>query len=117
MSGRKIDQEGLLAQFGDDSALLIEVVTVFLEDHKKQLDEIDRAVRDRDGQALGRAAHTLKGSVSNFGATEAREAAQALEKMGKQNQLEGAGAAHAVLLQEIELLTRDLQDIVTKLAA
>jgi HPt (histidine-containing phosphotransfer) domain-containing protein len=112
-----IDKEGLLAQFGDDPALLVEVVTIFLEDHKKQLDEIERAIRDRDGQALGRAAHTLKGSVSNFGAREAREAAQALEKMGKQDELEGAGAAHATLLHEIDLLTRGLQDIVTKLAA
>jgi HPt (histidine-containing phosphotransfer) domain-containing protein len=116
-SGRRVTQEALLTQFGDDAELVVEVVTIFLEDHLKQLADIASAIRSRDGQALGHAAHTLKGSVSNFGANEARAAAQALERMGKQGTFDGVGAAHADLVREVELLTNDLKTIVAKLAA
>ena len=38
----------------------------------------------RDGQALERAAHKLKGSVGNFGAHEAFDGALRLEAMGRE---------------------------------
>jgi HPt (histidine-containing phosphotransfer) domain-containing protein len=66
--------------------------------------EIRQAVAAGDAPKLKRAAHTLKGAVSNFGARRTVEAAQRLEALGKQGDLTGAGEAAAVLEEELERL-------------
>ncbi len=65
-----------------DEELLHELAGVFLEDSTRLLAEVQDAARSGNSVRLARAAHAMKGSVSNFGATAAVAAAQRLEVMG-----------------------------------
>ncbi|MCX6604985.1 MAG: Hpt domain-containing protein [Acidobacteria bacterium] len=77
-----------LERLGGDEELLREVARLFLEEYPGLLLEIRQAVAARDADALQRAAHSLKGSVSNFGADAAYNAAFVLEMMGRTRDLE-----------------------------
>ena len=72
-----------LERLGGDEELLRDVARLFLEEYPVLLLEIRQAVAAQDAEALQRAAHSLKGSVSNFGADAAYNAASMLEMMGR----------------------------------
>ena len=67
--------------------LLREIAILFVEDCPRALAEIRDAVARGDAAKLENAAHALKGSVANFGAHSAVEAAFRLEQMGRAGQL------------------------------
>lgn len=88
-----------------DLGLLQEMVDLFLEEYPSMLMEIEHALTAENAQALQHAAHTLKGSVSNFAADKATEASFVLEKMGRQQDLTGASTALGTLKQELVRLS------------
>ncbi len=71
-------------------------------------DSIRQSIARGDGKALERAAHSVKGAVSSFGAQAAREAALKLEGIGRSGDLTHAAAAWAELESEITHLTQAL---------
>lgn len=79
-----------LARVDGDHELLTEMAELFLEESPRFVKDIRTAVERGDTQTLTYAAHTLKGSVGNFAATEAAEAARQLEQMGRKGDLAGA---------------------------
>ena len=87
-----------------DVDLLKEMIDIFLEECPRMLADIERAITASNSHALHHAAHTLKGSVSNFGAPRATTASFALEKMGRQQELAQAAAAFTTLKNEMALL-------------
>jgi HPt (histidine-containing phosphotransfer) domain-containing protein len=70
--------------------------------------ELDQAIATTDLPLFERAAHTLKGAVSNFGALAAAEAAFILEKMGRAGDLNGVEDARASLGVELQRLDPEL---------
>jgi len=96
------DLEKVLERVGGDLALVKEVAQVFLEDCPTAMSKIKEAIDDGDAEALERAAHSLKGSVGNFNAKGAFEAALKLENMGREKDLEDALAVYGSLESEIE---------------
>jgi len=85
----------LLAGFRDleaDSgeAILSKLIDLFLENTPAVLVEARSAVSSHATPQLARAAHTLKGSCSNFGAERMRGACSQLEHLAGQGSLEGA---------------------------
>ena len=87
-----------------DVDLLREMIDIFLEECPRMLADIEHAVAVSDPRALHYAAHTLKGSVSNFAAPGAATASFALEKMGRQREFAQAAAALVALKNEITRL-------------
>ena len=83
----KLDESVALSRVGGDVELLREVVGLFLDDYPQSLEMIRDAVARGDQSGLERHAHSLKGSVSTFGAQEAFDAALALEKQGRTGDL------------------------------
>lgn len=83
----RLDESVALSRVGGDVELLREVIGLFLDDYPQSLDMIRDAVARGDQSSLERHAHSLKGSVSTFGAQEAFEAALALEKQGRSGDL------------------------------
>ena len=79
---RLVDRAAVLDRVGGDEELLREITCIFLTEYPRLIDEIRSAVDSRDAKRLERAAHSLKGSVSNFGAQAATEAAYRLEIIG-----------------------------------
>jgi HPt (histidine-containing phosphotransfer) domain-containing protein len=104
-----IDHAALLAGVDGDRRLLREFVRLFLADCPQRLAEIKEAIRRGDAEALGRAAHTLKGSVGNFAAQKAFAASQRLEKMSRDGDLDHAGEACVTLESELEVLGDELR--------
>jgi two-component system sensor histidine kinase/response regulator len=77
------DRAVALSRVGGDAELLKEIAILFLDDYPKSLTELHEAVDAGDARRLERSAHGLKGSVSNFGARPAVDAAMQLEIMGR----------------------------------
>jgi two-component system sensor histidine kinase/response regulator len=104
--GIKLDYEAMLAQVDGDLELLREVVGLFIEDYPRGLAEIRDAVARKDGPTLERAAHSLRGAVSNFYSKSTIEAARSLEEMGRTSEMSKAVFALAILetdLRELKL--------------
>lgn len=82
-----LDLSSALSRLGGDDELLREIALLFLDEYPKLLCEIQAAGTSRNAEALLRAAHSLKGSVTNFGADAAYRAALALETAGRTKDL------------------------------
>jgi CheY-like chemotaxis protein len=106
-----VDERALVSRLGDDRHLLAELIAVFLADCPLMRDAVHGAVSAGDAGALRVAAHKLKGSVANFSAKGAYEAALRLENLARQQDLRAAPAACAVLDKELRKLRRALKDL------
>ncbi len=102
------DRDVALQSVDGDRELLVEMAGLFLQDSGRLLDEIGQAIQAGDAAGLHFSAHTLKGSVSNFAAGEARETAWRLEMLGRSGDLAQAPALYAVLVTEIHRVDADL---------
>ncbi len=105
------DKSKTLERVDGDLELLKELVALFLEDCPELLGHIKEAIQNRDAQALQHSAHTLKGSVGNFCAEFAFDAAYKLEMMGRDEDFFQAEAALTVLEQELGRLNPVLAEI------
>ena len=74
----------LTEMFGDDLAVVDELLTVFRESMPKQRDALMREVRDR-GTRLQRITHELRGSASNIGALHLADLAGQIESLAGGN--------------------------------
>lgn len=93
-----------LTRVDGDRELLREMATVFLDEYPLLLVTMQDALSHGNAQTLTFAVHTLKGSVANFAATNAFEAALKLEKIGRQGNLTQAKTALAELEAELARL-------------
>jgi two-component system, sensor histidine kinase len=100
LAGRAAFLEGL----GNDTSLARRLVDLFVQDSVRLVDDISRAIADRDAERLRRAAHTLKGSVSNFPAGPARDTAARMEALGFDADFDAAQEVFPVLEKEIDRL-------------
>ena len=72
--------------------LACQVVQTYLESAPPRLLQVEDAVACGDGKLLGQAAHALKSSSANVGAETLAELYRELEKMGREECLDGAAA-------------------------
>jgi two-component system sensor histidine kinase/response regulator len=96
-----IDRQMALSRVGGDAELLKEIAQLFIDDYPKALEDIREAANRGDAKSLERCAHGLKGSVANFGAPSAVEAARKLESMGR--------AAQLAKVEEVQQMIRTLE--------
>ena len=61
------------------------------------------------------AAHSLKGSVGNFGAKRAYDAAYQLEKLGKEEKMGDAAVALTKLEKEFKTLTAKMKNVLQEM--
>ena len=95
------DMNVALDRVGGDEEILKEIAELFVEDAPSLMADIQQAIQANDTGALERAAHTMKGSVANFGAEAAVEAAMRLETMGRESNLADMETVFAVLEEAI----------------
>ncbi len=103
-----VDPDAALARVEGDRELLHEIIGLFLDEAPERMGEIRTAISDRNGNALERAAHSLKGSVSYFGAPSAYEAALRLESIGRDRDWADVETAGKELEQAMALVTQAL---------
>jgi two-component system, sensor histidine kinase and response regulator len=94
-----VDRQFALSRVGGDAELLTEIAHLFLDDYPKVLGDLHEALERGDAKSVERTAHGLKGSVSNFGAPAAVEAARAIESLGRMQKLDEV----AQVLRTLEL--------------
>ena len=111
------DPSVVLNRVDGDRELLREVVMLFFEDTPKLLTEMRAAIDRGDARALERAAHTLKGSISNFGVPSAVAPALRLEQMARAGELAPALAAWEQLQLQVNQLVPALEALVKEEAA
>ncbi len=110
----KLDCAVALERLGGDEELLREVAGLFLDEYPMLMNEIRTAIMSRDSDALQRAAHSMKGSVSNFGADGVYQAAFVLEKKGRAGDfdaLEPCINQLASALEQIHSALRELAQV------
>ncbi|MHB8655160.1 MAG: response regulator [Terriglobia bacterium] len=100
----KFDSAAILAGFDGDAGLMGEIAEMFLKDCPKLMEEIRAAIAQADAGKLEHAAHSLKGSVGNFGLRGAYETLLRLEAMGRADDLAQAEDGFRTLEEQIELL-------------
>ncbi len=100
-----------LSRFGNDDELLKELAEMFLEQCDGYLQEIKQAISNNDGEKLDAASHSIKGSVGNFPAQSAYEAALKLEMIGRSGDLSKANESYTALEIEIQRLKPTLKQL------
>jgi PAS domain S-box-containing protein len=98
------DWAAALARVGGDRDLLVELVRLFLQECPGWVGKLRRALAEDDAVTAHRVAHSLKGSLDQFGARAACERARHLELMGRERNLAGADEACRALEQSLERL-------------
>ncbi len=83
-------------------SILAKLIEVFIENTPRVIEEARAGLARKLSPRLERAAHTLKGSCSNFGAERMRVACERLEKVARQGELEGAPELIAQVEKEFE---------------
>jgi HPt (histidine-containing phosphotransfer) domain-containing protein len=82
-----LDHEVAMIRVGGDTELLKELAQLFLEEYPRLLAELRAAHESGDADLVERTAHGLKGSIANFGAQQAVEAALRIEQLGRRGEL------------------------------
>ncbi|MBW1896775.1 MAG: response regulator, partial [Deltaproteobacteria bacterium] len=93
-----------------DKQLLQEIAGLFMKSAADSLAQIREGIVKSDADAIENAAHSLKGSVANFGAKRAFDAAQRLERLGSAGKLREAETARSELEMEIKVLETAMKD-------
>jgi two-component system, sensor histidine kinase and response regulator len=106
-----VDRAILLDRVGGDEELLRELTTIFLDEYPDLMREIEVGLAAGDARRVEHAAHSLKGSVANFGAPDATQAAHGLETLARSGRLSDAPPAFALLVVEFERLRPLLQQL------
>jgi two-component system sensor histidine kinase/response regulator len=97
-----------LSRVGGDTELLREIAVIFIDDCPRALAELREALANADARNLENAAHALKGSVANFGAETAVDAAFRLEQMGRSGRLDEAPETLRALESALALVCAEL---------
>ena len=113
---RAFDGAELLERVDNDWDFLGDTVQMLASDGPALLGEIRRAADAGDAPAVGKAAHTLKGMLSNFCAPGAQAGALAVEQIGKAGELSSLPPAIGLLEVQLRGLIADLNDFLVKRA-
>jgi two-component system, sensor histidine kinase and response regulator len=104
------DRDAALNRMGGDEELLKEVGRLFLLESEQLLSEVKRAIDSGRHLDLQHAAHTLKGSISNFCGGSAVEIARQLEYFGRDRRMSDAPDAYLQLAEEVRCLRQEIAE-------
>jgi HPt (histidine-containing phosphotransfer) domain-containing protein len=79
------DLKELLERLEGDEGFLCELLVMFRDDTRLNLEKSRKAMAERDFASLSRAAHTMKGMLRNLSMNAAGETAAALETASREN--------------------------------
>lgn len=96
----------------DGDEFLREIVAIFVSDTPKRLVELDECLASGDAVKFVRAAHSIKGSSSNLGATALRQAADTLEQHAKQSGLHKVETLIAAVRSEFGRAEQELARLI-----
>jgi two-component system, sensor histidine kinase and response regulator len=104
------DLQELMERLGGDQEFLRELLVMFREDVRMNLQKSRKAMAESDYELLTRTAHTMKGMLRNLSMGVAAETAAALEQVSREN-LQGESR------ELLERLTKELDGILPEVEA
>ncbi len=104
------DRAGALARAGGNEKVLAEAIKLFQKLASGYLSKVRDALVANDPKKLERAAHTLRGTLSFYGASEAVAIALALENAGREKTLSGCADKLTQLESQVQLLLLALEE-------
>jgi HPt (histidine-containing phosphotransfer) domain-containing protein len=107
----------MLARLDGDTELALQLCAIFVDECPRMLQRLRDALASGSADDVRRAAHALKGSVSNFIDGGPTATAFELENIGRGGQLEGAALVLERLERELAALTACLLEFQSKGAA
>ena len=107
-----VSRRELLKRVDGDMELLQDLVDIFLEELPQRLVALRAALDQDDLEVVHEKAHSIKGSVSNFAAAAAFEAASQVNDLARSGTRNGLKQAIDVLEQEMSRLQPALREIV-----
>lgn len=99
---RVLSRESFLSSCHGDAENVRRIVKLFHEQSASWLEELGKAVVDRDAEQLETISHTVKGAAAQFGGAAAAAAALRLEQLGRERHLSQAAQALAELREELQ---------------
>jgi len=102
------DSPAALERVEGDRELLLELVGLFREQVSPLAQQIGDAAASRNGPALERSAHSLKGAAANLSALEVQNLALRLETLGREPDWTEAPAASNALNEALVRLNEAL---------
>jgi len=109
-----LDIELVTENCGGDPAVMLELAVMFLDESVRQLSAIEQAMSAGKSEEMQFAAHRLRGGLSIFAADSATQAAETVELIGSNKQLEKAPEAVARLKNELAQITNDVRELIAK---
>ena len=88
MEDLKWDRSFALEQAGDDEEILEELIVLFRDSSAADLQKIKDGLNAQDSEAVGDAAHSVKGAAASLGIEAIRELAHEIEKAGRNSDLD-----------------------------
>lgn len=107
----QFDYDTLLSNTGGDQGLAHQMVELFLEESKGQMELVAQAIDCRDGIRIAKAVHLLRGSVSIFGARQCVELLRSLEATCKSQHYDDIDDRLVKLSKAIDFLRSELRSI------
>jgi HPt (histidine-containing phosphotransfer) domain-containing protein len=90
------------------SDLLNRVIEAYLKEATRLLQALREAVEKADGEALRKAAHSLKSSSANVGAQRLSSLCKELETMGQEKSIQEAAYLLSKMILEYEVVQKSL---------
>ncbi|MGB7023662.1 MAG: PAS domain S-box protein [Candidatus Acidiferrales bacterium] len=104
-----LDSAALLERVQGDRGLLAEIVQLFENGLPEILQTLRESIAREDATGIARIAHTLKGSVGNFGRGSAFRAIEEMESFAKENDMARTTEAFVVVESELKELLVTLE--------
>jgi HPt (histidine-containing phosphotransfer) domain-containing protein len=93
----------------DDASFVPKIIELFLDDLAERIEGLRVAAATRDGNAIKRIAHALKGSCGHFGANHLATLCRALEQIATQQPMGDPDDALRGLIAEADRVRIALQ--------
>ncbi len=100
-----------LRALSDDGEFLKEIAGIFIDDTPQRIAELDQCQVSGDTVKFTRAAHSIKGSAANIGATQLGAAAARLETESKATPLPGLTPLIDAVKAEYARVAAELQKL------
>ncbi len=105
---KAFDETALLERIDGDIGFLAETVQMLEVDGRALMKEVQAALAAGDAPWVGRAAHAIKGMISNFCSPGVQDLALQVERAGKAGDCAAATVAAARLAPALEALIVEL---------
>lgn len=103
------DLQKSLENLDGDRDLFRSMVAVFLEELPLWMAKIEKGYEAGDCHAIESAAHSIKGTAGNFGASHTTETARLLETLGRNKKLDEMEPVIVALREAVAILSAALQ--------